>query len=176
MNAGRTSSPAAGEGMRLAIAFFALLCTVVAAFALTFPPLTGRIVDQANIVTSDARRAIEPKLADLETKSTDQLVVVTALPSIHRDFGGSLGTLQWTVSAYNTTYAAGILTAAALGDRLGRRRVFLGGLVLFTLASAVCALAPNTLPYQAWLWAIAFSGRKKCTCLLRIGSFWSLSS
>ena len=74
----------------------------------------------------------------------DALVVVTALPSIHRDFGGSLGTLQWTVSAYNTTYAAGILTAAALGDRLGRRRVFLGGLVLFTLASAVCALAPNT--------------------------------
>lgn len=74
----------------------------------------------------------------------DALVVVTALPSIHRQFGGSLATLQWTVSAYNTTYAAGILTAAALGDRLGRRRVFLTGLVLFALASAACALAPNT--------------------------------
>ena len=74
----------------------------------------------------------------------DALVVVTALPSIHRQFGGSLATLQWTVSAYNTTYAAGILTAAALGDRLGRRRVFLGGLVLFAVASALCALAPNT--------------------------------
>jgi len=74
----------------------------------------------------------------------DALVVVTALPSIHRQFGGSLATLQWTVSGYNTTYAAGIITAAALADRLGRRRVFLCGLVLFTVASAVCALAPNT--------------------------------
>ncbi len=73
----------------------------------------------------------------------DALVVVTALPSIHRQFGGSLATLQWTVSAYNTTYAAGILTAAALGDRLGRRRVFLGGLLLFAVASALCAVAPD---------------------------------
>ncbi len=74
----------------------------------------------------------------------DALVVVTALPSIHRDLGGSLGTLQWTVNAYNMCYAAGIITAAALGDRLGRRRVFLSGLTLFTAASAACALAPNT--------------------------------
>jgi EmrB/QacA subfamily drug resistance transporter len=73
----------------------------------------------------------------------DALVVVTALPSIHRQFGGSLATLQWTVSAYNTTYPAGILTAAALGDRLGRRRVFLGGLLLFAVASALCAVAPD---------------------------------
>ena len=74
----------------------------------------------------------------------DALVVVTALPSIHRQFGGSLATLQWTVSGYNTTYAAGILTAAALGDRIGRRRVFIGGLILFAIASAACALAGST--------------------------------
>ena len=50
----------------------------------------------------------------------DALVVVTALPSIHRDLGGSASTLQWTVNAYNLTFATGIITAAALGDRLGR--------------------------------------------------------
>ena len=53
----------------------------------------------------------------------DALVVVTALPSMHRGLGGGIGTLQWTVSAYTMTFGAGILTAAALGDRLGRRRV-----------------------------------------------------
>jgi EmrB/QacA subfamily drug resistance transporter len=73
----------------------------------------------------------------------DALVVVTALPSIHRDLGGGIGTLQWTVSAYNIAFGAGILTAAALGDRLGRRRVYVAGLVLFAAASAACALAPN---------------------------------
>src|SRR5262245_65562112 len=73
----------------------------------------------------------------------DALVVVTALPSIHRDLGGGVGTLQWTVSAYTIAFGAGILTAAALGDRLGRRRVYVAGLALFTAASAACALAPN---------------------------------
>jgi len=73
----------------------------------------------------------------------DALVVLTALPSIHRDLGGGIGTLQWTVSAYNIAFGAAILTAAALGDRLGRRRVYLAGLALFTAASAACALAPD---------------------------------
>jgi EmrB/QacA subfamily drug resistance transporter len=73
----------------------------------------------------------------------DALVVVTALPSIHRSLGGSLGTLQWTVNAYNMAFGAGIITAAALGDRLGRRRVYTAGLALFTAASAACALAPD---------------------------------
>jgi EmrB/QacA subfamily drug resistance transporter len=73
----------------------------------------------------------------------DGLVVVTALPSIHKTFGGGIGTLQWTVSAYTITFGAAILTAAALGDRLGRRRVYVVGLALFTVASAACALAPN---------------------------------
>jgi len=73
----------------------------------------------------------------------DALVVVTALPSIHRSIGGSLGTLQWTVNAYSMAFGAGIITAAALGDRLGRRRVYTAGLALFTIASAACALAPG---------------------------------
>jgi EmrB/QacA subfamily drug resistance transporter len=73
----------------------------------------------------------------------DALVVVTALPSIHADLGGGAGNLPWIINAYALTFAAGIITAAALGDRLGRRRTYTAGLVLFSLASAACALAPN---------------------------------
>jgi EmrB/QacA subfamily drug resistance transporter len=76
--------------------------------------------------------------------SLDALVVVTALPAIHHSVGGSIGTLEWAVNAYALTFAAGIITAAALGERLGRRRVYVAGLVLFTLASAACAVAPNS--------------------------------
>jgi EmrB/QacA subfamily drug resistance transporter len=73
----------------------------------------------------------------------DALVVVTALPSIHADLGGNAGGLPWIINAYALTFAAGIITAAALGDRLGRRRTYAVGLTLFGLASAACALAPN---------------------------------
>jgi EmrB/QacA subfamily drug resistance transporter len=73
----------------------------------------------------------------------DALVVVTALPSIHADLGGGAANLPWIINAYALTFAAGIITASALGDRLGRRRTYVGGLVLFSLASAACALAPN---------------------------------
>lgn len=73
----------------------------------------------------------------------DGLVVITALPSIHRELGGNVATLQWAVNAYNMAFAAGIITAAALGDRFGRRRVYLIGLVIFTAASVACALAPS---------------------------------
>jgi EmrB/QacA subfamily drug resistance transporter len=73
----------------------------------------------------------------------DTLVVTTALPAIHRDLGAGVSTLEWTVNAYALTFAAGIVTAAALGDRLGRRRLFVIGLALFTAASAVCAVAPS---------------------------------
>ena len=73
----------------------------------------------------------------------DALVVITALPAIHHDLGGSVSTLEWTVNAYTLSFAAGIITAAAIGDRLGRRRVYVAGLLLFTAASAACALAPS---------------------------------
>jgi len=74
----------------------------------------------------------------------DALVVVTALPAIHHSIGGSIATLEWAVNAYALTFAAGIITAAALGDRLGRRRVYVAGLILFTVTSAACAVAPNS--------------------------------
>jgi EmrB/QacA subfamily drug resistance transporter len=73
----------------------------------------------------------------------DTLVVVTALPSIHRDLGGNVGTLQWTVNAYVLAFGATIITAAALGDLIGRRKMYVLGLALFTAASAACALAPD---------------------------------
>src|SRR3984957_1229486 len=74
----------------------------------------------------------------------DNLVVSVALPTIHRDLGASIQSLEWTVNAYVLAYAVLLLTGAALGDRFGRRRMFLAGLSLFTAASAGAALAPST--------------------------------
>ncbi|RDI49644.1 MFS transporter [Nocardia mexicana] len=71
----------------------------------------------------------------------DNLVVTNALPVIRTEMNASLGDLAWFVNAYTLAFASLLLTASALGDRLGRRRVFLGGIAVFTLASAACALA-----------------------------------
>ncbi|HTR74189.1 MAG TPA: DHA2 family efflux MFS transporter permease subunit [Solirubrobacterales bacterium] len=73
----------------------------------------------------------------------DNLVVNVALPSIHNDFGASVQALEWTVNAYVLTYGVLLLTGAALGDRFGRRRMFVTGIALFTAASAGAALAPS---------------------------------
>jgi EmrB/QacA subfamily drug resistance transporter len=74
----------------------------------------------------------------------DNLVVSVALPTIHRELGASIQELEWTVNAYVLSYAVLLLTGAALGDRFGRKRMFLLGLSLFTLASAGAALARST--------------------------------
>ena len=73
----------------------------------------------------------------------DLLVVATALSTIRRDLGASIGQLEWTVNAYTLTFAVLLMAAAAVGDRLGRRRVFAVGLGVFAAASAACALAPG---------------------------------
>jgi EmrB/QacA subfamily drug resistance transporter len=73
----------------------------------------------------------------------DVMVVATALTAIRRDLGASLADLEWTVSAYTLSFAVLLMTAAALGDRLGRRRVFAAGLIMFAVSSAGCALAPD---------------------------------
>ncbi|MGV9353390.1 DHA2 family efflux MFS transporter permease subunit [Streptomyces misionensis] len=73
----------------------------------------------------------------------DNLVVTTALPSIRQDLGGALDDLEWTVSAYTLTFACLLMFGAALGDRFGRRRLFIAGLTVFTGASAAAALAPG---------------------------------
>ena len=74
----------------------------------------------------------------------DNLVVNVALPSIQRDLHASIQALEWTVNAYVLSYAVFLITGAALGDRFGRKRLFTGGLALFTISSAAAALAPTT--------------------------------
>jgi EmrB/QacA subfamily drug resistance transporter len=74
----------------------------------------------------------------------DNLVVNTALPSIHRDFGASVQSLEWIVNGYVLSFAVLMLTGSMLGDRLGRKRMFIIGVALFTGASAAAALAPTT--------------------------------
>ncbi len=73
----------------------------------------------------------------------DNLVVNVALPSIHRELGASIQALEWTVNAYVLAYAVLLLTGAALGDRFGRKRMFMAGIGLFTVSSAAAALAPS---------------------------------
>src|SRR3954464_113157 len=70
-------------------------------------------------------------------------VVNVALPSIGRDLHADVPGLQWTLNGYLLTLAALILVGGSLGDRFGRRRVFVIGVVWFTAASAICALAPT---------------------------------
>jgi EmrB/QacA subfamily drug resistance transporter len=75
--------------------------------------------------------------------SLDNLVVTMALPAIRKELHAGIQGLEWTVNAYTLTFAVLLLTGATLGERFGRRRLFVGGLALFTLASAAAALAPN---------------------------------
>src|SRR5512133_2479105 len=77
----------------------------------------------------------------------DTLVVSTALNTIRLDLHATLEQLEWTVNAYNLSFAVLLMTSAALGDRFGRRRLYAVGLGLFAAASAACALAPDA----SWL-------------------------
>ena len=73
----------------------------------------------------------------------DGSVLNVAVPAIRADFGGSLAGAQWVLNAYTLTLAALLLTAGALGDRVGLRRMFLSGVAVFTAASVACAAAPS---------------------------------
>lgn len=73
----------------------------------------------------------------------DAMIITTAFAAIRAEFGSPVETLQWTVNAFNLTFAVLLLTGAALGDRFGRRRMFAAGIALFVVASAACALAGN---------------------------------
>ncbi|MDG4790081.1 DHA2 family efflux MFS transporter permease subunit [Micromonospora sp. WMMD1102] len=110
-------------------------------------PVPERPIEAAG-ATSDPGTPARPLAAVLAAVgipmfmvTLDNLVVTTALPVIRTELGASLTDLQWFVNAYTLPFAALLLTAAALGDRVGRRRLFLAGIALFTLASAACALA-----------------------------------
>jgi EmrB/QacA subfamily drug resistance transporter len=73
----------------------------------------------------------------------DNTIVNVALPSIRRDLGASLSGLQWTVDAYTIVLASLLLLAGSTGDRLGRKRVFQTGLLMFAAGSLACSLAPS---------------------------------
>jgi DHA2 family methylenomycin A resistance protein-like MFS transporter len=112
----------------------------------------------------DAYRSTKPRKTDQEKTSTrakrltlaamslgygvvqlDVTIVNTALSSIGSSLGGGVSELQWVVSSYTIAFAALILTAGALGDRLGAKKVFMVGFALFTTASLACALAPGAV-------------------------------
>lgn len=73
----------------------------------------------------------------------DVTIVNVAIANIGSDFGGGVAALQWVVNAYTVAFAALILTAGAIGDRIGAKRVFMAGFAIFTLASLGCSLAPT---------------------------------
>src|SRR5215475_13583593 len=85
-----------------------------------------------------AATVIGPSMAML-----DSTVVNVALPTIGRELNASLAGLQWVITGYTLSLAGLILLGGSLGDRVGRRRVFLIGVVWFALASALCGAAPN---------------------------------
>ena len=101
----------------------------------------------------------------------DATVVNVALPAIGADLDAGISGLQWTVNAYTLTLAALILLGGSLGDRFGRRRVFVIGVVWFALASLACGLAPNVM----WL-AVARAVQGVGGALLTPGSLAILQS
>src|SRR5206468_7550118 len=108
---------------------------------LLWPPrLSGEHIMTAATESSDSTWVLVLASAASLMVALDAMVVSTALTEIGRELGASIEALEWTVNAYGLSFAAFLLTAAALGDRFGRRRLFVGGLVLFVVASAACAL------------------------------------
>ncbi|HEY8582064.1 MAG TPA: DHA2 family efflux MFS transporter permease subunit [Capillimicrobium sp.] len=93
--------------------------------------------------SSRARWTLAITGAALFMTALDSLVVGVALHSIRLDLGGSIEALEWTVNGYTLAFAVLLITGAALGDRFGRRRMFVAGVALFTAASAMAALAPS---------------------------------
>jgi EmrB/QacA subfamily drug resistance transporter len=108
--------------------------------------VTPRQQDGASVVTlrqPAGRWVILATVLGSSMAMLDGTVVNVALPTIGRDLHTSLGGLQWTVTAYTLTLAGLILLGGSLGDRLGRRKIFLVGVAWFALASALCGLAPD---------------------------------
>src|ERR687885_2565441 len=79
----------------------------------------------------------------------DATIVAITLPSVQTDFGMSTAALGWVITAYTLTFGGCLLAAGRIADRVGRRRVFVAGLVVFGLASLACGLAPNEIALLA---------------------------
>src|ERR1700722_16330138 len=93
--------------------------------------------------TAAARAALTAAVLGFFAITLDALVVNVALPSIRHDLGGGITGLQWVLDGYTLTFAALLLSAGSLTDRVGARRPFATGLAVFVTASAGCGLAPN---------------------------------
>jgi EmrB/QacA subfamily drug resistance transporter len=106
-------------------------------------PPTGAAAEQLDLSSARGRCVVAATVLGTGIAMLDSTVVGIALPSINRDFHGGVGTLQWVVTGYALTLAAFLLLGGALGDRYGRRRMFLVGVVWFAIASALCGIAPT---------------------------------
>ncbi len=126
MNAGRIFSAAGGREFLLAVVFTVLLSTIAVAVALTFPPLTGRVVDQANLIQPATRTAIEQKLADLESKSGIQLVVATVTSLEGQEIEPYANELFRTWKLGEKTKNNGVLLLVAPNERRVRIEVGYG--------------------------------------------------
>ncbi|WP_194892884.1 DHA2 family efflux MFS transporter permease subunit [Catenulispora pinisilvae] len=110
----------------------------------TAGPVRGRPTDSLRAATiGHPVRTFLITGAAMFMAQLDNLVVSIALPSIRQSLHAGLSGLQWTVSAYTLTFAVFLLTGSTLGDRFGRRNLFVAGLAVFTAASVASALAPN---------------------------------
>ncbi|MFB6836198.1 MFS transporter [Streptomyces sp. NPDC056361] len=97
----------------------------------------------AAAITAGARAALAAVLLGFFTITLDALIVNVALPSIRDGLGGGMSGLQWVVDGYTLAFAAFLLCAGSISDRIGARQAFAAGLALFTAASVVCGLAPG---------------------------------
>ncbi|MGP7999510.1 MAG: MFS transporter [Streptosporangiaceae bacterium] len=109
---------------------------------MTTPP-TSQSPGQITLGTARGRWVLAATVLGSSMAFLDSTVVNVALPTIGRELHTSLAGLQWVVTAYTLTLAGLILLGGSLGDRFGRRRVFLIGVIWFALASAVCGVAPD---------------------------------
>ena len=101
--------------------------------------------DQAEATARDTRWVLPATILGSSLGFIDGSVVNVALPAIQEDLGAGLATTQWVVNGYMLMLASLILLGGTVGDRFGQRKIFLGGLVGFALASIACALAPTPI-------------------------------
>jgi EmrB/QacA subfamily drug resistance transporter len=107
------------------------------------PPRSSRPREKTTEATSAQRWTIVLAGLGVFMTALDNMVVTTALPTLRSSLHASIASLEWTVNAYLLAFACMILTGTALGDRFGRRRMFVIGIGIFTAASVAAALSPN---------------------------------